>query len=131
MNRSLSTQAPARRRGFATLALAALVGAVGLGGSALVHAQSTAGVVFGNAPAGDTVTARSTINGTQREVHVASNGRYAIRALPVGVYDVILTKNDEVVTQKLKVPVIVGRSIKVDFACVGGGCRQASATSQQ
>jgi Carboxypeptidase regulatory-like domain len=105
------------RRGLSVraFAMAAAFAAFGMAGSAAVHAQSTAGDVFGSAPAGSTVLAKSTTNGTQREVQVGEKGRYTIRSLPVGVYTVTLSENGQAVAKHLNVPVVVGRGIKVDF----------------
>lgn len=125
MNRTLSINPSSRRQGW-NLMLAALIGACAMAGSAAVNAQSTVGVVFGNAPVGYSVSARSTTTGTQREVHVDSRGRYAIRALPVGVYTVTLEENGHGVVRHPNVPVIVGRGIKVDFDCAQGKCAEAS-----
>jgi len=94
--------------------LAAALAVGGLVGSS-AYAQSTAGEVFGSAPVGSAVTAHSTTNGTQREVHVDERGRYSIHALPVGVYTVTMSQNGKAVSQHPNVPVVVGRGIKVDF----------------
>ena len=98
-----------------SFALAAALAVCGLVGSSAVYAQSTAGEVFGKAPAGDTVTAKSTTNGLQREVQVDAKGRYSIRALPIGVYTVTLSENGQPVAKHLNVPVVVGRGILVNF----------------
>jgi hypothetical protein len=98
-----------------SFALAAALAVCGLAGSSAVYAQATAGEVFGKAPAGDTVTAKSTTNGTQREVQVDAKGRYSIRALPIGVYTVTLSENGQPVAKHLNVPVVVGRGIQVNF----------------
>lgn len=95
--------------------LAAALAVCGLAASSAVYAQATAGEVFGNAPAGSAITARSTTNGTQREVHVDERGRYSIHALPVGVYTVTMSENGKDVSKHPNVPVVVGRGIKVDF----------------
>ena len=105
--------------------LAAALAVCGLAGSSAVYAQATVGVVFGKAPAGDTVVAQSTTNGTQREVQVDAKGRYAIRALPIGVYTVTLSENGQPVAKHLKVPVVVGRGSQVNFDS------EATATGQQ
>lgn len=122
-----SINAGSIRRGLAmrSFVFAAALAVCGLAGSAAVHAQATAGEVFGKAPAGDTVTAQSTTTGTQRVVQADAKGRYTIRALPVGVYNVTLTENGQAVAKHVNVPVIVGRGIKVDFD------GQASAVGQQ
>ncbi|UGB39654.1 carboxypeptidase-like regulatory domain-containing protein [Frateuria soli] len=114
------------RRGLSvrSFAMAAAVAVFGMAGSA-AHAQATAGEVFGNAPAGSSILAKSTTTGTQREVKVDEKGRYAIRALPIGVYTVTLSENGQPVAKHLNVPVVVGRGIKVDFD------GQATAAGQQ
>lgn len=124
MNKTPAIRLPARR-GW-SLALAAAAGACALLVSAPTFAQSTAGTVFGNAPAGSEVSAHSTTNGTQRTVHVGEDGRYALRALPTGVYDVTLEENGHPVAKHPKVPVIVGRGSKVDFDCAQDGCGKPS-----
>jgi hypothetical protein len=104
------------------LALAAAIGICGGAGSAAVHAQATAGDVFGKAPAGHTVDARSATYGVHREAHVDAKGRYAIRSLPIGIYTVTLKQNGQPVAKHLNVPVVVGRGIEVDFDCAKGQC---------
>lgn len=127
MNTFLSISPSRRKPGLVRSAvLAAVIGLSGLAGSAVVHAQATAGDVFGRAPAGDTVFAKSTTNGTQREVTVDAKGRYSIRSLPVGVYTVTLKANGQGVMKHLNVPVVVGRGIKVDFDCAQGQCGEAA-----
>jgi hypothetical protein len=112
-----STKTGSIRRGLSLrpFMMAATLAVFGVAGSAVVHAQATAGEVFGNAPAGSSVLAKSTTNGTQREVQVDEKGRYAIRQLPIGVYTVTLSENGQPVAKHLNVPVVVGRGIKVDF----------------
>jgi hypothetical protein len=114
------------RRGFSlrSLAMAAVIGLCGAAGSAAVHAQATAGNVFGKAPAGDTITAHSTTTGLERQAQVDAKGRYSIGPLPVGVYTVTLEEDGHPVVKHVNVPVIVGRGIKVDFDCVQGQCAQ-------
>lgn len=124
MNRTLLINPSPRRQGR-SLVLAALIGLCGVAGSAAVNAQSTEGVVFGNAPVGHSVSAVSATTGVQREVHVDSGGRYSIRSLPVGVYTVTLEENGHGVVKHPNVPVIVGRGIKVDFDCAQGKCGEA------
>lgn len=113
----LSIRTGAARGGHSMRAfvVAAAVAAFGMAGSAAVHAQATVGRVFGTAPAGSTVLAKSTTSGTQRQVKVDEKGRYTIRQLPIGIYTVILSENGQPVAKHLKVPVVVGRGIKVDF----------------
>lgn len=125
MNSSYSIQARARRASFLSAALAAVVGVCGAVGTTAVHAQATAGDVFGKAPAGASIQAKSTTTGTQRVVEVDAKGRYAIRSLPAGVYNVILTENGQPVAKHVNVPVVVGRGIQVNFD------GQAAGTGQQ
>jgi|UPI0002FD62D0 hypothetical protein len=112
------------RFSFRGLAVAAVIGVCGMVGSVAVQAQATAGHIFGKAPAGDTVRAKSTTNGMQRHVEVDEKGRYMLSSLPVGVYTVTLEENGKPVVKHLNVGVIVGRGIKVDFDCTQGECGQ-------
>jgi hypothetical protein len=112
---SINTGSVRRVLSARSFALAVALAVCGLAGSSAVYAQATAGEVFGKAPAGDTVTAKSMTNGTQREVTVDAKGRYTIRALPVGVYSVTLSENGKPVAKHLNVPVVVGRGILVNF----------------
>ena len=112
MNTHFSIRSAPRRLG---LVLTAVLGVCGVAGSGAAWGQSTAGMVFGKAPAGDTVSAVSTTTGVQREVHVAPDGRYALRALPVGTYTITLQESGKPVLQHRNVSVVVGRGIKVDL----------------
>lgn len=113
-----------RRLGLSltSLALAAVVGVMSATAPVAVHAQSTSGTIFGRVPAGDTVTATNTTNGLQRQVTSDSKGRYKLRALPVGNYNMVLEANGKPVLQRLNVPVKVGGGIKVDFDCSENKC---------
>lgn len=130
MSKLHSINSGSNRRGLSVraFAMAAAVALFGVAGSAAVHAQATAGEVFGNAPAGSTVLAKSTTTGTQREVQADEKGRYAIRSLPIGVYNVTVSENGQPVAKHLNVPVVVGRGVKVDFATSTG---QATAAAGQ
>src|SRR5690242_20607825 len=79
--KNLRSNRPGSRSGLSVrgIAMAAALVAFGAAGS-VAHAQSTDGKVFGNAPVGSTVLAKSTTTGTRREVRVDKKGRYAIRA---------------------------------------------------
>lgn len=100
------------RRG-ATVAGAALV--LALAGMSCASAQSTTGSIFGKAPAGDTVTVRSTGTGAGRTVHVDANGRYEAGHLPVDVYTVVLKQDGKPVLQHPNVQVLVSRGVQVDL----------------
>lgn len=112
------------RRGFSMLGLtmAAVLGVCGAAASGGVDAQATSGTIFGNVPAGDTVVAKNLSNGLQREVKADEKGRYRLRALPVGNYNMVLEKDGKAILQRLNVPVVVGRGIKVDFDCEKYSC---------
>jgi hypothetical protein len=125
MNKILAINPSSRRQGW-NLVLAAVIGVCAAAGSTQVNAQSTAGMVFGKAPAGDTISAHSTTNGTQRAVRVRADGRYAIRELPVGVYTVTLEENGQPVLKHPNVPVGAGRGSKVDFDCAQGQCAEVA-----
>lgn len=113
-----------QRRGLSLsgLAMAAVLGVCAAAGSTAVHAQSTAGKIFGHAPAGDTIVAKNPATGLQREAKADSKGRFALRALPVGVYKVVLKNNGKPVLERLKVPVTVGRGVAVNFDCEKYDC---------
>lgn len=114
------------RRGFSfrSLAIAAVIGVCAVAGSAAVNAQATAGSIFGKAPAGETISAKSTTTGFQRHVEVDHKGRYTIGSLPIGTYTVTLEENGHPAVKHLNVGVTVGRGIKVDFDCTQGQCAE-------
>jgi hypothetical protein len=116
-NTSHVNNRPHRRSAFSvrSLAIAAVIGICGVAGSAAVYAQATAGKIFGTAPAGETIYAKSVTTGVKRHVQADSKGRYIIGALPVGVYTVTLEKDGNAIEKHPNVGVIVGRGVKVDF----------------
>lgn len=125
MNNSnvLSNKHSQRRSSFArSLAISAAVALCGAAGSMAVHAQSTAGTVFGVAPAGDSIVVHSDANGLQRRVHADSKGRYKVKMVPAGVYVVTLEENGQAVVKHTNVTVRAGGGIKVDFDCAKGEC---------
>lgn len=117
-----STHHSTPRRRFAwsvalVLALSLFVGA----GSSVAYAQSTSTSVFGFAPAGQTITVHST-SGTRRLTKANAKGRYAIRSLPAGVYDISLEKDGQAVDTRRNIQLIVGRGAQVNFACENDEC---------
>lgn len=102
-------------RGGARLLLLALAGIGAVAVALAANAQSTVGSVFGKAPVGDTVSARSMETGAGREVHVDAHGHYSARELPSGTYTVVLKKDGRPVAKHINVPVVVGRGSEVDF----------------
>jgi hypothetical protein len=113
-----------RRRGFSvqrlsmTVALSVL-GALGM--AAAAHAQSTAGRVFGSAPAGQTVTVRST-SGVHRHATANDKGRYTIGSLPMGNYEVALEKDGKSTDKRSNIKLTVGGGAEIDFACEHDQC---------
>jgi hypothetical protein len=129
MNNSMYIEhSSVRRRTFSlwSLVMATIIGIGGIAGSAAVSAQATASNVFGIAPAGDTVTAKSNMSRLSRQVKVDAEGRYNIRSLPVGVYTVTLEKDGNAVEQHDNVPLTVGRGSKVDFPCPQNQCAESA-----
>lgn len=82
--------------------------ALGLCVAGGVQAQSTTGSVFGQAPAGSTVTITNN-SGLTRTVTADADGRYAASNLPVGQYTV--TSGGE----QRQITVVVGSSANVSF----------------
>jgi hypothetical protein len=119
----LRTHSDQPRRALSTC-LAALVAALGMAGflpAASVHAQSTTANIFGQAPAGETVTALSS-SGLHRQETVNKKGRYKFTSLPAGDYTVTLEKDGQTVDTRSNIALIVGRGAEVDFACPGDQC---------
>ncbi len=98
----------------------ALAAAGTLAGSA-AFAQSTSTHIFGWGPAGQHVVAKSS-SGLKRTTTVKDNGRYDLRALPMGIYTVSLMKGDQAVDTRPNIPLTVGRGAEVDFACEHDQC---------
>ena len=88
-------------------------------------AQSTTAHIFGQAPAGETVSAQSS-TGLRRHVTVDDKGRYSLRNLPMSTYTVSLQKDGKTVDTRANIPVTVGRGAEVDFACPDDHCAAAS-----
>lgn len=107
------------------LALFVGLGATGCVLPLSIHAQSTTGHIFGQAPAGETVIAQSN-NGMNRHITVDSSGRYSLRNLPLSVYKVSLVKDGKVVDTRNNIPMIAARGMEVDFACPNDHCAEAS-----
>ena len=104
------------RTALVTVATATMFTCVAAFGTA--QAQSTAGRIFGSAPAGAVVSVQSN-SGTHRHTTVRDSGRYSLRALPLGVYTVTLKKGGKVADM---VPLSAGRGMEVDFACPHDQC---------
>ncbi|MFC4763599.1 carboxypeptidase-like regulatory domain-containing protein [Dyella koreensis] len=107
----------ARHAGISAAVAAVLCGAAAL---TAAHAQGTTASIFGQAPAGATVTV-SSVTGLHRHVTVDAKGRYKL-ALPVSVYTVMLEKDGKAVDTRANIPLTVGRGMEVDFACPNDQC---------
>lgn len=118
---------PKRRAGFSawSLAFAIVLGVYGAVGPTTVHAQATAGKVFGWAPAGATITAQST-TGVRRHSKVNAKGRYTIGSLPMGLYTVALEKDGNAVDKRPNIKLAAGAGAEVDFACVHDQCAESA-----
>jgi len=112
-----TAQARARFLGWGT---AVVVGLYGMSAVTGAHAQATTGSIFGQAPAGATVTVHSS-TGLTRHVTVDAKGRYRI-AVPVSVYTVMLEKDGKTTDTRTNIPLTVGRGMEVDFACPNDQC---------
>lgn len=123
-NSSLSNNRIQRRRSFSLLSLTmmAVFGVCAAAGSVAVHAQSTGGSIFGKAPAGDSVLAKSITTGVQRHAMADAKGRYHLDRLPIGVYTLTLEEKGTPVVKRPNVQIIVGRGINVDFDCAENHC---------
>lgn len=53
------------------------------------NAQSTSGAIIGEAMNGDTIYVTNTGTGLKREIKISKDGRYQVRNLPAGTYQVI------------------------------------------
>lgn len=97
------------------------VGAMGAMTFSAAHAQATDSHIFGKAPVGTTVIARSD-TGLNRHGTVGNNGRYNLPSLPPGTYLVSLEKDGKAVATLPDVGVFVGPAPQVDFACDNDQC---------
>lgn len=109
---------PRAARRLAVAVLAACLGSTALG---IAHAQSTTAMIHGQAPAGDTIVAKST-SGFRRHTTVKPDGKYMLRRLPLGVYSVTLKDGDKIVDMYHRVPLTVSRGVLVNFACPHDNC---------
>lgn len=108
-----------RARFFRGAAMVAL-GVCGAMAGVVAQAQGTTASIFGQAPAGATVTV-SSVTGLHRHVTVDAKGRYKL-ALPVSVYTVMLEKDGKAVDTRSNIPLTVGRGMEIDFACPNDQC---------
>lgn len=123
-NRHVEIDQSKHRMGFSMwgMVFAIVLGTVGF---TTVHAQSTAGRIFGSAPAGETITVHGT-SGVHRHAKANAKGRYTITSLPMGVYTVALEKDGNAVDTRSNIPLTVGRGSEVDFACGHDQCAESA-----
>jgi hypothetical protein len=106
------------------LATALTTGAFCALAATALYAQDTTGSIFGHAPAGQTVVLNSN-TGMHRNIKVNDDGRYAARALRLGIYTVTLQKDGkDVDTQKASL--LTGAARQVNFACPHDVCAKSS-----
>ena len=75
------------------LGVSALVFALSLAGTAMAQSNST-GNITGDAKAGDTVLIFNPDTGMKREIEMRKDGRYRVRSLPTGNYQVTIKHAD-------------------------------------
>jgi hypothetical protein len=100
---------------------AVVLGALGTAAFTTVRAQATSSHIFGQAPAGETITVHSDA-GIHRHGEVDAKGHYSITSLPPGVYTVTLEKEGKTVNTQPNIPLNAGRGVEVDFACPNDQC---------
>lgn len=100
-------------KGIKRTALSVALAACFVGG---VHAQSnTAGSVFGQATAGDTIVIENPSTGFTREIQVGANGNYRASSLQTGSYRVTIKRADGTQDVRENVVVNVGTGTNVSF----------------
>jgi len=92
--------------------LKSIVLAVAMGAAGFASAQSTDGGITGEATAGETIVIRGD-NGVQREIHIDKTGKFSVRHLPIGTYDVLRLNDKGDVVQAQTTTVTVGKTSRV------------------
>lgn len=59
-----------------------------------INAQSTSGNIAGEANTGDTIVVTNTDTGFKRELKIEKKGKYQVRRVPIGEYQVIRVHKD-------------------------------------
>jgi len=80
---------------------------------ATVNAQSSAGNITGEAAAGDTVTITGTDTGFKRELKIEKDGKYQVRRVPTGDYQVVRVHKDGTIDPVQSITVRVGSTARV------------------
>ena len=121
---SIRSHSPRFSRG---LLLAGVMGIFAMASIPTVSAQTTAGSIFGKAPAGDSINVHSD-TGAGRTVKVDASGRYKALEMPMGNYTVTLIKNGVPIVKHINVPVVAARGTEVDFNCGANKCGKMAKT---
>ncbi|MGH8044937.1 MAG: carboxypeptidase-like regulatory domain-containing protein, partial [Stenotrophomonas sp.] len=86
----------------------------------LAYAQAVSGAVAGRASAGDQVTVVSTSTGQTRTVTASADGSYRLGQLPVGDYQLQLSRDGQKLGEPVAVSVAIGGTTTVNLASGGG-----------
>jgi hypothetical protein len=78
-----------------------------------VHAQSSGGNITGEASSGDTVTITGVDTGFKRELKIEKDGKYQIRRVPTGEYQVVRVHKDGTIDPVQSITVRVGSTARV------------------
>lgn len=93
------------------IALKSALLAAAIGCAGLASAQSTDGTISGEALEGQTIVLRGDM-GVTREIKIDKSGKFSVRHLPVGTYEVLRVSPDGSV-QSQTATVLVNRTTKI------------------
>lgn len=96
--------------------------------SPLALAQSATGAVAGRASAGDQITVTNAGTGLSRTVTADADGSYRVAQLPVGDYNLQVTRNGQAVGAPIPVDVDLGGTTTVNLSSEGGIVNLAAVT---
>ena len=77
------------------------------------NAQSSAGNITGEALAGDTVTITGIDTGFRRELKIEKDGKYQVRRVPTGDYQVVRVRKDGTIDSAQSIVVRPGGTARV------------------
>ena len=78
-----------------------------------VSAQSSSGNIVGEAAVGDTVTVTGTDTGFKRELKIEKDGKYQVRRVPTGDYQVVRVHKDGTIDPVQSIVVRPGGTARV------------------
>lgn len=81
--------------------------------AATAHAQATSGNITGEAKAGDTVVIDGVGTGVHREMPIDKDGKYSLRRLPLGSYEVVVKHADGTAEPAKRVSISAGVTARV------------------